>query len=290
MKKNITTIIRLFTTLLLFTRCSGSSDNSEVVLTASISPIKYLVETITCGDFPVKVLVPDGASPETYSPTAIQMVDIENSEFIFTTGLLDFEKELVQKLSGDPTRIINLSKGINLIEGSCSHANSARNQNHAHGVDPHIWTSPEQLKLMATNVHEAVKRQFLDSVKYDISYRKLLTELDLLSNKIRDKVEKSPTRYFVIYHPALTYYANDYGLEQVSLENEGKEPSAVHMENVIKIAREQKIKHILYQKQFFKSVVETISADINATPVEIDPLREDITDEILRITDIITAK
>lgn len=290
MRKTIILTIHLLTPLLLFTQCFGSLDKSNVVLTASISPVKYLVETITCDDFPVKVLVPDGASPETYSPTAIQMVDIENSELIFTTGLLDFEKELVHKLTVNPTRIINLSEGIQLIKGSCSHASGEQDQNHTHGIDPHIWTSPQQLKLMAANVHKAVKKQFPDSVKYDVSYHNLLISLDLMSIKIQEKIKNSSTKYFIIYHPALTYYANDYGLKQISLENEGKEPSAVHMENIIKISREQQISHIFYQKQFFKSVVETISTDINATPVEIDPLTEDIVGEILRITDIITAK
>lgn len=271
------------------TNCSSNKKNpDEIRLTASISPIKYIVETITCGDFPVDVMVPAGASPESYSPTVNQMVDIERSGLIFTTGLLDFEQELVSKLSGDPQRIINLSKGIALLEGSCSHITD--NHSHNHGIDPHVWTSPKQLKVMATNAYNAISTAFPDSVKYKSAYDNLIISLDSLSNQVDREIKASGVKYFIIYHPALTYLARDYGLTQLSLEDEGKEPSAQHMRYIVDTAQKNNIKDILYQKQFSRSVVEAVAKEINAQPVDIEPLTENITEEILRITNIITAQ
>ena len=95
---------------------------------------------------------------------------------------------------------------------------------------------------------------------------------------------------FIVYHPALSYYARDYGLEQIAIEAEGKEPSARRMGDLIRQARGKGIRKILYQRQFPVSVVETVAHDIEAVPVAIDPLREDAIDNIDEITDLITNR
>ena len=93
---------------------------------------------------------------------------------------------------------------------------------------------------------------------------------------------------FMIYHPALTYLARDYGLTQVAIENEGKEPSAKHLAHIIEQAHAEGIKHILYQSEFPASSVEIICRDANATAVEINPLDENIFDNIRYISALIT--
>lgn len=280
----------IFASLILLTStgCSHNDVVQEETLAVSISPIKYIVETITCGDFKIEVLVPDGASPETFSPAASQMTGIEKSRILFTSGRLDFEQELVKRISNSATQIVDLSKGIEVRSGTCSHVHDS--DGHSHGIDPHIWTSPKQLKIMASNAHDAIMAAFPDSVKYDSAYMQLCSKLDAVSDKVTNQITSSGIDAFIIYHPALTYYAADYGLEQISLEKEGKEPSAVHMEAVIRLANELHITKLLYQRQFPEEIVMSVAKDMKAEPVEIDPLGENIVDEILRITDIITGQ
>ena len=93
--------------------------------------------------------------------------------------------------------------------------------------------------------------------------------------------------YFIIYHPALTYYARDYGIRQEAIEADGKEPSARRLTELIRQARRDGIRRIFYQNQFPASVVEVIARDIDADYVEIDPLREDVIANIDAITDSI---
>jgi len=97
-------------------------------------------------------------------------------------------------------------------------------------------------------------------------------------------------KYFIVYHPALTYYARDYGLRQVAIEADGKEPSAKQLTAVIRQAREDGVRRIFYQNQFPASTVEIIARDIDAEYVEIDPLDEDAIGAIDAMTDSITAK
>ena len=100
--------------------------------------------------------------------------------------------------------------------------------------------------------------------------------------------EENKDKAFVIYHPALSYLARDYQLTQIAIENEGKEPSAKHLARIIEQARAKGIKHILYQSEFPASSVEIICKDIDATAVEINPLDENILDNIRHIVTLIT--
>lgn len=278
------TVVLNFLILFFLASCSARPEKS-VVLSVSIAPLKYIVESITCGDFPVNIILPAGANPETYSPSPGQLIEADNSRLVFVTGLLEMEKELISNLSLGQEETVDLSEGIPLKRG-CADEYS---HTHSHGADPHIWTSPRQLQLMAYNAFKAIKKTFPDSVKYDSAYHTLKEELEKADRYIREKTSASTTRSFIIYHPALTYYADDYSLQQIALEKEGKEPSAIYMQDVVTIAQSHNIHVILYQRQFARSVVKAISDATGAMPVEIDPLKEDIVSELLRITDIITA-
>ena len=92
---------------------------------------------------------------------------------------------------------------------------------------------------------------------------------------------------FLIYHPALTYLAADYGLTQISVEVEGKEPSAAYLSRLIDTSRTLKISKILYQKQFDKSTVEAIATELGLTPVVVDPLAENVVENIESLAHII---
>ena len=274
----------------LFVGCAERNVVVEDRAIVSIAPLKPLVEAILGDDFEVSVLVPQGASPETFEPTPKQLREVESARFVFGTGLLEFEQELLHRIARNE-QIINLSQGIELLVGTCSHAHHAHancSHNHAHGIDPHTWCSPKSLAKMAENAFNAIAREMPDSVEYDKNYTSLCIKLLELDEEVAEACRQSPRSTFIIYHPALTYLARDYGLTQVAIEHEGKEPSAKHLARIIDQAREAGIKHIFYQSEFPASSVEAICKDTNSNAVEINPLEEDIFSNILHIVTLIT--
>ena len=92
---------------------------------------------------------------------------------------------------------------------------------------------------MATNAFEAIRKAYPDSVKYETNYNRLQKELQALDARTAEKIARSGIEYFIVYHPALTYYARDYGLRQVAIETDGKEPSAKQLTAIIRQAREE---------------------------------------------------
>lgn len=325
--------------------CAQPAQPEEETLYVSILPLKSIVGGIVGDDFDVRVLVPAGASPETFEPTPRQFVDLNRARLIFNVGLIDFETTLLGKIEARD-KVVDLSRGIDLIAGSCSHAHGkvaradephaaamseeqqtagtaatpeeqqtagshaaampgerqlagrhaatpapqAHGHSHAHGIDPHIWTSPRALQRMAANAYEAIHALWPDSVKYTENHARLQEQLAALDARTAGKIAASGVRYFIVYHPALTYYARDYGLRQVAIEDEGKEPSARALARLIEQARRDGVRTIFYQSQFPASTVEVIAGDIGAQSVAIDPLKEDVIANIDSLTNLIVAQ
>lgn len=270
---------------MLCVACGGSKQGDDNdVLYVSITPLKSIVEEVTCGDFDVRVLVPQGASPETFEPTAKQIADLNNSRLIFQTGLIDFEQSIIGRIDHS-SAIVNLGEGIEPLSGCCAH-----HHNHEHGIDPHIWTAPRQLIRMVESVRDAIMREFPDSVKYSEAADRLqqrIVELDAYCN---EQIESSGVAVMMIYHPAYTYYARDYGIEQLAIEHDGKEPSPRQLTSLVEAARANNIEAILLQPQYSQDKVLTIAEECGAEIIVTDPLAEDILSEIRRVTDIICRK
>ena len=281
---------KIYITLLIAILCGGCTSRRPAdgePLYVSILPLRSLVQGIVGDDFDIEVLVPPGASPETFEPTPRQFVGLNKARMVFNVGLIDFETMLLAKIE-DQAKVVNLSRGIELIAGTCSHG--SHGHTHTHGIDPHVWTSPRALQKMAENAYEAIREAYPDSVKYETNYRLLQQELKALDERTSARIAASDVEYFIIYHPALTYYARDYGLRQIAIEADGKEPSAKQLTQLIRQAREDGVRRILYQSQFPASAVEVIARDIDAEYAEVDPLREDVIANIEEITGIITRR
>lgn len=289
---------QLYTTLLCFTSlflmaCGGRSQTAQTTKTdeiwVSILPLKGIVSAIVGESHPIHVLVPAGASPESFEPSARQLVALNRAQLILGIGLLDFEQNLLAKL-GEQHSIENLSEGIELETGSCgcSHgAHHAEDHHHTHGIDPHIWTSPRELLIVARNAYEAIQKSYPDSLHYRTNYEKLTVRINALDKRCGELLEQAGTKEFMIYHPALSYYARTYALEQLAIEHEGKEPSVKRIAELIDHGRNSGCRNILYQSQFPASSVEIIARDLGGRAVAFDPLAEDILTEIERVTNLI---
>ncbi|GHV01250.1 hypothetical protein FACS1894159_08740 [Bacteroidia bacterium] len=143
---------------------------------------------------------------------------------------------------------------------------------------------------MATNLYRAIALLYPDSTKYQANYEQLTVRLNQLDTLIYSKLSASNVRMFIIHHPALTYYARHYGLTQIAIEHDGKEPSVAKLKELIATAKEEKIKKVFYQRQFSAATVRSIAEEIGASVVEIDPLKEDAVENLLYITHQITEK
>jgi zinc transport system substrate-binding protein len=274
---------------LLINGCKNSLNQSDKpIVVVSILPQKYFVEQIADTLLQVEVLVPSGASPETYEPSAKQLKLLSKSSIYFAIGAIDFEVALLGKLKGlnKSTHFVRHSDHLNLMEGSCSHHHNGHNHSHNHGVDPHVWSSPAEVRIMAKTIYLELKNRFpeYDSI-FTASFSTFLSDIDSLDAYMSSAFAYTETRTFFVYHPALTYLARDYNLEQVAFEEEGKAPSMAHMKKVIETARNNGVKTVFIQKEFDASTVGTAAADIGGQVKVINPLEYNWLSNMYSMTD-----
>jgi ABC-type Zn uptake system ZnuABC Zn-binding protein ZnuA len=255
-------IILVFSVISL-TSCVGPSKKSQRMITVTIEPLRYFTEEIAGNKFDVATMVPNGSSPETYEPTARQMVKLSGSDLYIKVGNIGFERTWMKKLESNAphTIIINSSEGIAL-------------QKNGNGVaDPHVWMSASNAKIIARNIYKALSEiDSKDSIYFKSNLAKLLEKIEITDINVRESISKNKTLTFLIYHPALTYFARDYGLKQIPIEEEGREPSAAQLQQIISTAKQKRVKVLFVQKEFTNRNTEIVEEGTSAKKVEINPL------------------
>ena len=272
----------------LLLSCSTPNSNSNPTIYVTITPLKSLVEEVTCGDFAVEIVVPEGASPESFEPSARHISQMSSAELVFEVGLINFEQSLIKHIANSDN-LVDLSEGIEPMSGCCSHAHHSHHSHHSHGIDPHIWTSPRTLRTMVANIERAVVERYPDSVKYRTAAHSLIERIEALDDYCNKQIAESNAKSMMIYHPAYTYYARDYGIEQIAIEQEGKEPTPRQLTSLIERAKSEGINAILIQPQYSIDKVAAIAEACGAEVITTNPLSEDIIGEIERITHIICS-
>ena len=270
---------------------------SDKVIIVSIPPFYGLVKAIVGDDFDVQVLLPTGSSPETFSPTIRQIAAVQNSEMFLSGNLMEFEKTMTKRLSAHKSvKVINIADGCKLIENEhndceCEeeHQHHVHSHSHHHGaVDPHVWMSPFELEVIARNIGDAVCMTYPDSVKYVANLQQLIDSLKARQIAYAEQLEAGGKRHFLIYHPALSYLARDYGLVQISLENEGKNPTPMSLAEVVDVVNKCGIGQMMYQSEYPQEVIKPIVDVLGVNMVQINPLSADILSELDRVINIIS--
>lgn len=264
MKLSLTPLLLL---CLLMAACQrGAKEQTRPVVTVTIEPLRWFAEQIGDTLIEVQTIVPSGSSPETYEPTPRQMVALADSRLYIKVGCIGFETTWMDKLKANAPHMIvaDASDGVKYAESS-------------DGVcDPHTWTSCANARIMARNICNALVQQDpAHKAQYERNLQTLLLRIDSTDQAIRQTLAKKRQCSFVIYHPALTYFARDYGLLQLPMEEEGREPNAASMRQLIERARETHVQTIFVQREFSPRNTVAIRNATGATPIEIDPLAYD---------------
>lgn len=258
---------------LLLTSCSMKSPRDTRTIIVSIEPLRYFAEQIAGDRFVIKSMVPKGSNPETYEPTASQMIDLSKSDMYVKVGQIGFERAWMKKLEKNAphTIIIDSSEGIEMI-----------NTLHGH-PDPHTWMSTQNAVIIARNIYRALSAvDAKDSLFFKSNLENLVSRINILDTHIREQLTRDKSTAFLVYHPSLTYFARDYRLRQIPIEEEGREPSVSQLMNTVKIARESNAKCLFLQKEFDNRNTRVVAKETGVEVIKIDPLNYHWEDEMLR--------
>ena len=252
---------------------SGKASGTEkpavtVTVTVTISPYKYFVDQIAKGKVNVNVMVSNGNNPETYEPYAQQMMELSKSALYLKVGSIGFEQTWMKKLQDNAPEMKVIDTSVGIKPAKTPGGN----------IDPHVWMSCSNARIIASNILKALcELEPKNKAFFEKNYQSLLSIIDKRDSTIKESFKKDPdlVRKFVIYHPILTYFARDYQLEQLAIEEEGREPSASQLKSLIERARKEKIKFCLIQAEFANRNTTTFINESHTKPMDINPLQGD---------------
>jgi zinc transport system substrate-binding protein len=275
---------------------SAPDGNTGLSVAVSVLPEKWMVQQLAGDRVQVSTLVLPGDNPHTYQPSDAQVSRLMGSAVFFRVGA-PFENgpwfQAIQ--SSGRVRIVDLREGIELLDMG-PHADHPAERgppgtdpdHHEAGKDPHIWLSPRLLKIQATTMARALAEvDPAHRADYDRRLAAFHERLEALDEALRAKLGPLREKAFFVFHPAWGYFAHDYGLRQVAIEVEGKEPSDRELTQVQRQARQSGAKVILVQPQISGRGAQAVAQAAGAKLVTADPLAEDLPATLEHVADVL---
>jgi zinc transport system substrate-binding protein len=259
--------------LVLVISCGRHNETGNKIISVSIGPFKYFLKEIAGDNFEVNVMVPPGSNPHIYEPYPDQINKLRKSVGYVSNGYLGFEMTWLDRFYEINRNMKKLSLG-NTIEPIAPEHN--HDGDHLEGADPHYWVSPVCAMKMATAVRDfIIELDPLNRDQYTDNFNLLALKILKVDSLARELTASGGKKAFMIYHPNLAYLARDYGLEEIPVENDGKEPSPSRLRELIDVAKADKLKIIMVQREYDTRNARAIAGETGSRVVVIDPLSDD---------------
>ncbi|UCE86593.1 MAG: zinc ABC transporter substrate-binding protein [Deltaproteobacteria bacterium] len=250
----------------LVTACGEAPDSdARPRVAVSVVPLSFFVDRLAGDRVRTHVMIPPGANPATFEPsfaelravaTAALYVKVGHPSFVFETTRLE---GLLAERPG--LRIVDASAGFDVRAG-----------------DPHVWLAPDHARAFAVRLAAALEElRLARPAELRTRLATLLAEIDALDAEIRDLLAPKRGGRFLVHHPAWGYFAQAYGLEQVAIERDGKEPDARRVAELVQQARQDGVRIVFAQPQFDTASARLIASELGARVELLDPLAYDWT-------------
>lgn len=258
--------------------------NESITVAVTIPPLRQFVEAIGGDRVSVMVMVPPGASPHTHEPTPGQLRSLADADVYVKVGSgIEFETIWMHRMlaMNQNMAVIDTSEGITLISGG--DAGDA-------GTDPHIWTSPPNAEHMVRTIERELSRLYPHySNEFSKGADTYIAQLETLDAGIRASLDEGEEHPVMVYHPAWTYFATEYNIPLIVIEEDGKEPSPAHLQAMIDRAKEEEITTIIVSPEQTTRSAEVIARETGSRIIYISSLEEDYLSAMHRMAEAVTS-
>jgi len=256
----------------------------------SILPQKTFLKAIGGDKVNITLMVKPGNSPHTYEPKPSQMMAISKADVYFSIGV-EFEKAWLDRFKNQNQNmiIVDTTKNIEKIDiQKHSHGDEHRHEKHEN-KDPHIWTSPRNVKIIAQNIFNQLSK--LDKTNrsyYKKNLDKFLLHVEKTDKKIRAIIKQNSR--FMVFHPSWEYFAKEYNLIQIPIEIEGKSPKPRELKHIIEEAKKEKISVIFTSPEFSDNIAKQIAKELKISVVKISPMNKNWGQNLINLSKSISKK
>ena len=273
MVNNKITILVLLLIVQILCGCVSQNEapSGKTRVVATIAPLGEFVKIVGGDKVAVTVIVPPGAEPHTFEPTPSQMMEVAKADLYVMNGAgLEFWMNKVLEVN-KKMEVVDSSKGVAILKES-------------EGVmDPHIWISLRNAGLQVSNICSGLVQVDPTNRDYYTKNRdNYLQKLQSLDAELSRNFAATKRKIFVVHHPAWAYFARDYGLEEVPLMENEKEPGPKYLGEVVDLAKKNNIITIFVEPEYNPKAAGVIAREMNASIISLDPLAENYLENMAR--------
>ena len=253
-------------------KLDDTNSTKKLTVAVSIVPQETFVRAVAGELVDIITMIPPGYSPTNYQPTPKQMLKFSESKVYFSVGVPTEEANLLPKVEdlNEDIKVVSLANKVGEIY---PHRTFSEEDHDHQGKDPHIWLSPKRVKVMIGSIKdELIVLDPNNKPIYEKNADEYMAKLDELDHEIENTLNGCNGQSFIIYHPVLGYFADDYGLKMIPIEEDGKEITVKKLQEVIDMAKKENIKFVFYQQEFDSKQAETIAKEIGGATVKVVPL------------------
>ena len=255
-----------------------SETTPALTVAVGIVPEAAFVEAVAGDLVSVVTMVPPGSSPANYQPTAAEMQALSDASIYFTLQMPTEKANILPKVTefNENIQIVDLRAAAAAVYPLLSGDGEELDASATDSVDPHLWLSPKRAMVMVQTIADQLSAvDAANKDTYQANAADYIAQLTALDTEIQTVVSTLANKSFLIYHAAYGYFAHDYGLTMVALENEGKQATAEDMQAVIDYAKQNKITTVFYLEEFDDSQAATVAEEIGGAVQKAAPLSSD---------------
>lgn len=300
-RRNIIIWTIIIITVLGLAGCGSSATKNSVnedkpIVAVSIVPQKTFVKAVAGDLVDVVTMIPPGNSPANYQPSPKEMENFSRASIYFTIGVPTEKANILPKakdLNSD-IRIVDLAEEVGKVypyryfgkESNEHHEHEKHEEEHRHykGRDPHIWLSPKRVKVIIEVIANELGKLDPENKKvYEKNAKNYIEKLDALDREIKEILSEVESRAFIVYHPAFGYFAEDYNLQMIPIEKEGKKATPKELQKIIDIAKEKNIKVVFYQEEIDSAQAKALAEEVGGRPQKVAPLAPNYIENLRKI-------
>jgi len=252
---------------------------AQLHVAVSILPQQTFLQAIAGDKVNITLMVKPGNSPHTYEPKPSQMISIAKADLYLSMDV-EFEHVWLPKFKNLNKKMAVYSLTTNILKMPIG------NDHHANHLDPHVWTSPHNVKIIVQNIyHILITLDPKNQNYYQQNLIHFLAHIKQTDQEIkRILLSLNNNRSFMVFHPSWGYYAKEYNLTQIAVEVSGKNPKPREIVSLIKKAKKAQVSAIFTQPEFSDSSAKIIAKELKIPVVKVSPMAINWAENLLSIT------
>ncbi|MBT2733498.1 metal ABC transporter substrate-binding protein [Bacillus sp. ISL-7] len=250
-----------------------SEGSKKLQIVTTFYPMYYFAKKVAGDSANVELLIPNGAEPHDWEPTAKDMAKIQDADvFIYNSQYFEIWTEKVLKSINDSNlKVVEASSGIKLMDA----LESEEGEEHTASKDPHVWLSPVFAQQEVNTIAKALEQADPSNKdQFQKNATALNSELADLDRLYKETIDKAKKKEFVTQHAAFGYLAKQYGLTQIPIAglSPDVEPTLGKLAELTELTKKKNIKIVYFEEMTSSKVAETLAKEIGAKTEVLNPL------------------